>query len=777
MANRKQALDAKRLENPKVDRINEELQNRGISKSELCKRMGTNDYSSVCKILNGMKPLTHKMLEKIAKGLKLPSQYFIEREVVKELKPKSRNGKPLMSDILEEVPELLKRCEEQDTTKLHDFFFSDPTRPLIATAHGGSFSPAVYASLLYGTHQGLGRAVTCYRCNSLSNATLQNAKILLLSQSMANIDIKHIAGRCIEQNPDYTCAVRVKGQNGEAYICKKLDDKCGCSLQYAEDVKDGFISIKGVFFYSAIIYKAFTKDGDFVRKLEFKPIPSENYAYSNAHGISSVPTLDKIKHFTVLYGSYAEPVAYNIESNIVEAGIASCMISDYRNYTHGRFLTEGNYIKNDVFPYTEAALICLVTPRENNIYKELLDVMPKHLPVITINTDHTTPLATLDLLYKANMFVSELGEKYYRTNPNDPSNYNGIDKRVPKNGVNFTADFNVYGTLDIDPKNNVNKQLKDINRGRKDKFETPRDLFEARNEILQKEQKRTEEARRNWSTAKPLTFDDFCFRTIHTYDTMKRECWSFNSKDDVRDGVSLQLGNMSNGFGVTILGKEFPNTEVPYQLAIFDNSERSIEIQKEIFNEDNGWLTNGLKMKRKFIKSGESGADDYWKYRRDTEFEKGKQLWCYEWMKFIIAEKVREKKNEDFRKILLSIPRNAIIIEQAQRRSDTQWGAWNEELLSERKIVTKAAEIENGVGKNAKAVKDVEYSVCNVGEWIGENAMGQILTMAKLALHDKVQMPIDEKILNDANINWFGKVLRFNKKADGKVTVKAVTRD
>lgn len=174
MANKKQELDAKRLEDPRVDKINEVLNRQGISKSDLFKLIGT-DYSSLCKILNGMKPLTLKMLERISKGLKLPSQYFLERETSKELKPKARNGKQLMSDILKEVPELLRRCEEQDTTKLRNFFFSDPTRPLIATAHGGSFSPAVYASLLYSTYQGLGRAITCYGCNSLADvAKLQD---------------------------------------------------------------------------------------------------------------------------------------------------------------------------------------------------------------------------------------------------------------------------------------------------------------------------------------------------------------------------------------------------------------------------------------------------------------------------------------------------------------------------------------------------------------------------------------------------------------------------
>jgi ADP-ribosylglycohydrolase/transcriptional regulator with XRE-family HTH domain len=772
MANRKEELDAKRLSDPRVDSINEELQLRGMSKQDLLKAIGSKDYSTLCKVLNGINPLSDKMLRRIAEGLGLPTQYFVEREIINTTKPQTRKGYQLMSEILKEVPEFVRWCESQDVTKLHDFFFNEPTRPLIATGHGGKYAEAVYAALLYGTYQGLGRAVTCYSCNSLSDATIKNSKVLLVSKGMANIDINYIAKRCMGINPTNTCAVRVKGEKEDADICKLLDKKCGCSLQYDIGISDGFISIKSVFFYTAIFYKAFTNDSDFARKLDFNPIASKNYTYESASGIASVPSLDKIKHFTVLYGSYAEPIAYNIESNIVEAGIASCMIADYKNYTHGRFLTEGNYIKNDVFPYTEAALICLVTPREKHIYRQLLEAMPKHLPIITIQTDHVTPLATLDLLYKGNMFVAELGEKYHHTNPNDPNCYSYIDKRVPKNGVKFQKDFDIYGALDYDL-TNVKELMKDVNRGREKKFKTPTELFKARDEILEKEPLRTEQAKENWKSAKPLTFDDFSFRTTHVYDTMKRECWSFNSKDDVRDGVSLKVGNMSNGYGVKILGIEFPNSEVPYQLAIFDNSAKSVEIQKEIIDPQNGWLTNGLKMKRKFIKSEEGSPDEYYRYRRDTEFEKGKQLWCYEWMKWIVWEKV--KKNKGFRDILLSIPRDAIIIEQAQKESDTQWGAWNEELLAERGIVVKSAEIENGVGKNSKAVRDVTYLVNNVGEWIGENAMGQILTMCKLALYERMELPIDENILNEANINWFGQVLRFTKEVDGRVKVRTMT--
>ena len=52
------------------------------------------------------------------------------------------------------------------------------------------------------------------------------------------------------------------------------------------------------------------------------------------------------------------------------------------------------------------------------------------------------------------------------------------------------------------------------------------------------------------------------------------------------------------------------------------------------------------------------------------------------------------------------------------------------------KSCKRAAQIENGLGKTSKVVKDEIYKVNNVGEWIGENAMGQILTMAKLVLNE-----------------------------------------
>ena len=503
MAHRKEGKD--RISDPRVDKIWDYMREKKMNLTKLVKVTNLS-YPHVCNMMNGRKPLSYDVLEKIAIGLKLPMEYFLESNIEIDRKPKARSGKQLMSEILSGIKDVLSYAEKLNVDGIRQFFFDEPTRPLIATGHGGKYSQAVYAALLYSTYQGLGRAVTCYSCNSISDATIQNSKILLVSRGMQNIDIDYIARRCIELNPNYTCAMRVSRDDEEKkYLStvEKLKD-CRYSIKFDLEIElpESFIGISSVFFYSALLYKSFTNDADFVSKLELNPNPEENYTYTSANCIATVPSLSKIKHFTVLYGSYGEPVAYNIESNIVEGGIASCMISDYKNYTHGRFMVEGNYVKSKDHPQTEAALICLVTPRESHIYEDLLVEMPPHLPVVTIRTDLLTPLATIDLLYKANMFASYLGEHYFKTNPNDPTLFcTAIDKRMPKNYVDFKKDFKIWGALDVEAENKLmNKTRKDL----KVDINSLNDLFDLRDDILEKEVWRTGKASINWEKSKSL---------------------------------------------------------------------------------------------------------------------------------------------------------------------------------------------------------------------------------------------------------------------------------
>ena len=343
--------------------------------------------------------------------------------------PKARGHKQLMSQLLTSARHYIELAEQSDVASLRHFLLTHPERPLITLGHGGSFASASYAALLYGTNCGVGKAVTSYLANSLSDATLQNSKLMLVSKSLKNIDAKHIYQRMQHVNPSFSCHLSLPSEAG--------------------DLSEGFISIHSTFMFFSMLYKAFTGDADFSRLLALSPDAVCNYTYRCVDGAVTPPDLSTISRFTVLYGSYGEPVAHKLESNMTEAGLASCVISDFRDECHGRFLSLSNFISSRRHPQTDCALVLLVTPREEGVCRQLLKCLPAHLPVVIIRTVIDTPLASIDLLYKMSMFTADYGEKYCLSNPNDPNNLGGIDKRAFRDHVSFREDFRHYGPLSL----------------------------------------------------------------------------------------------------------------------------------------------------------------------------------------------------------------------------------------------------------------------------------------------------------------------------------------
>ena len=359
-----------------------------------------------------------------------------------------KTTKPLMSELLKDTRKYIEQAEQTDVEPLHQFLFKEPERPLIAMGHGGSHSSAAYAALLYGTNCGLGRAVTPYQANSLSDETLYNSKLLLISKSLKNQDAVYIADRMIRVNPQHSCAITMS--HDENAVMKRMQKSNPNSvIRHTFDRANGFISINGTFAYFSLLYKAFTGDADFSHKLALSSESADNYTYRCVDGITTPPDLSSISQFTVLYGSYGEPVAHKMESNMTEAGLASCVISDFRDECHGRFLALSNFISSPKHPQTDCALVLLVTPREEAVCRNLLDRLPGHLPAIIIRTDIDSPLGSIDLLYKMSMFTSDFGEKYRHSNPNDPNNLGGIDKRLFRDHVSFREDFSRFGPLKL----------------------------------------------------------------------------------------------------------------------------------------------------------------------------------------------------------------------------------------------------------------------------------------------------------------------------------------
>ena len=361
-------------------------------------------------------------------------------------KPKTRNGKPLMSQLLTDTRKYIEQAEHADVEPLRRILLTNPEMPLIAMGHGGSHPSAAYAALLYGTNCGLGRAITPYQANSLSDETLRNSKLLLISKSLMNQDAVYIAQRMTRSNPGHSSVLTMT--DADNANMKRMKKSCPNGvINYPFDLPDGFISVNGTFVYFSLLYKAFTGEANFSSKLVLSSDPTDNFTYRCVDGTTTPPDLSTITQFTVLYGSYGEPVANKLESNMTEAGLASCVISDFRDECHGRFLSLSNFIKSARHPQTDCALVLLVTPREEALCRNFLDRLPGHLPIVLIRTDIASPLGSIDLLYKMSMFTSVFGEQYRGSNPNDPENLGGFQKGAFRDLVSFQDDFRVYGSL------------------------------------------------------------------------------------------------------------------------------------------------------------------------------------------------------------------------------------------------------------------------------------------------------------------------------------------
>lgn len=139
-------------------------------------------------------------------------------------------------------------------------------------------------------------------------------------------------------------------------------------------------------------------------------------------------------------------------------------------------------------------------------------------------------------------------------------------------------------------------------------------------------------------------------------------------------------------------------------------------------------------------------------------------------MMLVIWEKC--KSNSAFRDILLSIPQDAIIIENSTnvgsddrtKSTSTIWGCWNQELMNARSIIEK--DIANRT--SARTKKDIEYQqiiernkINHIGIWKGKNLMGKIHKLCQIALLTNSEPPINYDLLILKNIRWFGGTLKF----------------
>ena len=336
-------------------------------------------------------------------------------------------------DSLTRIPEALEWAEKQDVERLRRFFIENSNIPLYCFSSGGASSALEYAALLYETNQGMAKALTPLMMASISDAALKRAKILIVTGDGNGWDEKYTSKRAATVNPDGTAAI-VRDSGVDNYVIKQLKNVTTNWFVYQWLTQQGsFIATVETMCKFALFYKVFTNDSEIASKLDINLNPDACYTYQ-ARKEGNVPELKQIKNFIVLYSGWSKPVATDFECKMIECGFASVQLCDYRNFCHGRFIFVSKHLE-------DSALVLFLTPREQQFACDLIldavtwmdkeDVFPRNTPIVKIKTGYDSPIATIDLMVKMQVFFNEVA-KSFGDEPCDPSNPYGIDKRYPR---------------------------------------------------------------------------------------------------------------------------------------------------------------------------------------------------------------------------------------------------------------------------------------------------------------------------------------------------------
>ena len=302
-------------------------------------------------------------------------------------------GKPFKEE-LKKLSETIRWAEQQDVMRLAQFLFAENKQiPLVCIGSGGSLSACHYAVQLYQQCNGvLAQAMTPLQLMYAGCNIIRSSKLLFLSASGKNKDILSAIKYGIKYNETGMMSLTLRKNNPT----EKLLEQYPKVQRWCEDIpseKDGFLATNSLLATFTLLCKAAYASKFQDSRFKLNDLQPETFNLN----------LSVIQNFIVMYGATGEPVAWDIESKLTEAALGSALLSDYRNFGHGRHHWFDKRGEN-------SCIIALVTPVERELAYKTIGCLPKSVPVIYIETELDGPQASIDMLLKAFRFVNDLGE-------------------------------------------------------------------------------------------------------------------------------------------------------------------------------------------------------------------------------------------------------------------------------------------------------------------------------------------------------------------------------
>ena len=362
-------------------------------------------------------------------------------------------GKPYEKE-LQKLDLTYSLAIETSIENFTSFIHSSLDLPMLAIGSGGSMTAANFLSILHQQTGNISKYLTPLEFVSMETS-IHDLSIIFLTAGGRNSDIIKSFNVAVNAEPlNLMTFCTIKNSP-----LSRLTNEIHYANLYEIDLpsgKDGFLATNSLLAMMVIITRGYfnflNSSIKFPSSLTELVHPEKNRNDFIVDNIKNTEALLKKDTLIVLYGKWGKPAAIDIESKFTEAGLGNVLISDYRNFGHGRH----NWLDKQK---DRTGVIGLITPDDLEIADKTLNLIPKDIPIIRFSTDNSGPIGSLSLLIKIMYLVKIFGDSK-GIDPGRPKvpdfgkRIYHIRMSIPKNKQNF------FGKTPINEATAISRKIK-----------------------------------------------------------------------------------------------------------------------------------------------------------------------------------------------------------------------------------------------------------------------------------------------------------------------------
>jgi len=323
-------------------------------------------------------------------------------------------GRPFKNE-LEELNKTYEWACSFDVSEISKTLKRSWHHPLFTVGSGGSFSAAEYhASLHRSLFETVAQAVT--PLEMIEHLPRDGkASVWLMSASGNNIDVRRAFKHAALLEPAIVAAI-VGSENSKL---GELADKFQFADIFAFDLpagKDGFLATNSLVSFIIILYRAYCLTVEIPTNL---PTSLQNLILNTLSSHSSLDDLFQdcsnlwpMEHIQVVYSTPLKAAAIDIESKFVEAGLGSVLISDIRNFAHGRH----HWFDKQK---DKSGILFISSKEDKEICNRTLNLLPDEIPNCHINLNATPGIDSIVGIILSLFLTGEKGV-YRNIDPGKP---------------------------------------------------------------------------------------------------------------------------------------------------------------------------------------------------------------------------------------------------------------------------------------------------------------------------------------------------------------------